>query len=86
MSAPVKKIKGTSQNEFYIGLGDITQAGENIIGFRTNGSGIAEYREAGDVWKPLVAAGSFDVDTILVDDVTDEVLVDDIANNVLVNN
>jgi hypothetical protein len=74
-------LEGTLQEEFYIGKGDIDTPGQNIIGLRTDGSGNAEYKEAGGSWKPF---SSFDVDSILVDDVTGEVLTDDVLGNVLV--
>jgi hypothetical protein len=75
---------GTLEDEFYIGKGDITQSGQNIVGLRTNGSGQLEYKESGGSWIPI-SAGGFDVDTILVDDVTGAVLTDDVTHNVLVN-
>lgn len=84
MTHVFKKVRGTTSSEFYIGLGDIEVLGQPIIGFRTN-NGIAEYREAGDSWKPIASAGSFDEDTILTDDVTGDVMVDDITGNVMVD-
>ena len=84
MANVFKKVRGTSSSEFYIGLGDIEVSGQPIIGFRTN-AGVAEYREAGDSWKPLASTGGFDEDTILTEDVTGDVIVDDITGNVMVN-
>lgn len=74
-------LEGTLNEEFFVGKGDITLVGQNIIGIRTNGTGGAEYREAGGAWKPFT---SFAVDTIMTDNVTGAVLVDDNTGNVIV--
>lgn len=83
-SVTAGNLVGTLESEFYLGKGDVDQSGQNIVGLRTNGSGQLEYKESGGAWTPI-SAGGFDVDTILVDDVTGAVLTDDVTHNVLVD-
>lgn len=83
--AKASNLQGTFENEFYIGKGDIEVSGQPIIGVRTSATGIGQYRNSGDIWRDFSSGGGFDVDTILVDDVTGAVLADDVTGNVLVN-
>lgn len=72
-------LSGTHSDEFYLGKGDIDDPGADVIGVRTNGSGEAEYKEAGGVWQPFGSGAGFDVDTILTS-AAGEVLVNQDGN------
>jgi hypothetical protein len=85
MAQVFKKVVGTTSPEFYIGVGDITVEGSNIVGLRSN-NGIAEYKNAGGDWVPLSAGGVMpDSDILMVDDIVGNALDDDIGLQVLVN-
>ncbi len=84
MPGSTASLRGTSQEEFYIGKGDIDTLGDPIVGLRTTAAGQAQYKEAGGVWTDFGSGGSFDENDILTGRVTGEVLVSRVTGNVLV--
>lgn len=61
-----KKLDGTTRSEFFIGPGDdITVGTDDIIGFRTNGSGRAEAYSSGDAWRTIITGPATNSDNVV---------------------